>query len=140
MSLAQVSRIFAEHCKNAWDHDQGKHRMCFSDEHYMSTMLAWKGMEDQTDCRVRLPGACTQCLNLRWCVYPLHAVHRQGDSASTCDDARLPGPLVDIIPGRECIGLPCSTLQGRIFDQVHKWHLGLRSTAAVDAKRQLSRL
>ena len=51
-ALPQVSRIFAEHCKNAWDHDQGKHRMCFSDEHYMSTMLAWKGLEDQTDCKV----------------------------------------------------------------------------------------
>ena len=75
-----MSRIFAEHCKNAWDHDQGKHRMCFSDEHYMSTMLAWKGMEDQTDCRVRLRDA--------WCIYILHAMHRQGDSASTCDDTR----------------------------------------------------
>lgn len=46
----QVSMIYAQHCTNAWDPDQNRHRMCFSDEHYMSALLAFKGVERETDC------------------------------------------------------------------------------------------
>ena len=60
--MRQVSKLFEEHCKNSWDHDQGKHRMCFSDEHYMSTMFAWKGLDNETDCKVLAP--VPACLRL----------------------------------------------------------------------------
>ncbi|KAK9787631.1 hypothetical protein WJX73_008336 [Symbiochloris irregularis] len=45
-----VAKIYEEHCRNAWDGDQRRHRMCFSDEHYMSALLAYHGLDSETDC------------------------------------------------------------------------------------------
>ncbi|KAK9862414.1 hypothetical protein WJX84_009242 [Apatococcus fuscideae] len=45
-----VEPSFAQHCAFAIDDTIGEWRTCFSDEHYISTLLAVHGLDDETDC------------------------------------------------------------------------------------------
>ncbi|BDA45402.1 probable glycosyltransferase BC10 at C-terminar half [Coccomyxa sp. Obi] len=47
----KVAKVFEQHCTNAWDDDRGAWRSCFSDEHYFATVLATKGLDEETDCK-----------------------------------------------------------------------------------------
>jgi hypothetical protein len=44
----KIFRTFHEHCVYEWDFDNMKHRKCFSDEHYVPTLLSLHGLEDET--------------------------------------------------------------------------------------------
>ena len=43
-----VFTAFEEHCRSAFDGDYGKWRECFSDEHYLPTLLHKKGLQEET--------------------------------------------------------------------------------------------
>lgn len=49
---AEVFRRFEEHCTSGWDADYKRWRGCVSDEHYIHTLLAAKGLVEETSCRV----------------------------------------------------------------------------------------
>jgi len=44
----KIFRTFHEYCVYEWDFDSMKHRKCFSDEHYVPTLLSLHGLEDET--------------------------------------------------------------------------------------------
>jgi hypothetical protein len=44
----EVFRAFQEHCRSGWDEDLKKWRDCYSDEHYVPTLLALHGKENET--------------------------------------------------------------------------------------------
>ncbi|EFN51060.1 hypothetical protein CHLNCDRAFT_141408 [Chlorella variabilis] len=48
----EVFRKFEEHCKNFWDGDYKRWRDCFSDEHYIPTLLASKGLDEESFCHI----------------------------------------------------------------------------------------
>jgi hypothetical protein len=39
---------FEEYCQAAWDSDVGHYRYCYSDEHYLPTLLYLKGLQEET--------------------------------------------------------------------------------------------
>ena len=45
-----VDAIFRSLCRPRWDHDWCDFRVCYSDEHYIPTLLAMHGLENETDC------------------------------------------------------------------------------------------
>ena len=45
-----VDNIFRATCRRRWDADWCDHRVCYSDEHYLPTLLASHGKSDETDC------------------------------------------------------------------------------------------
>ncbi len=45
-----VDEIFRSLCRPRWDDDWCDFRVCYSDEHYIPTLLAVHGLEDETDC------------------------------------------------------------------------------------------
>lgn len=45
-----VDNIFRTTCRRRWDADWCDHRVCYSDEHYLPTLLASHGKGDETDC------------------------------------------------------------------------------------------
>lgn len=45
-----IAPIFEQHCKDGMDLDLGRVRHCFSDEHYIGTLLAMLGRQSETDC------------------------------------------------------------------------------------------
>ncbi|CAL8472071.1 g11613 [Coccomyxa elongata] len=48
--------LFQRYCQNAWDNDVNRWRDCFSDEHYMPSLLAYLQLGHETDCVGRLVG------------------------------------------------------------------------------------
>ncbi|KAK9905675.1 hypothetical protein WJX75_004479 [Coccomyxa subellipsoidea] len=48
--------LFQHYCQSAWDNDLNRWRDCFSDEHYMPSLLAYKQLGHETDCVGRLVG------------------------------------------------------------------------------------
>ncbi|EIE23577.1 hypothetical protein COCSUDRAFT_41776 [Coccomyxa subellipsoidea C-169] len=48
--------LFQRYCQNAWDNDLNRWRDCFSDEHYMPSLIAYKQLGHETDCVGRLVG------------------------------------------------------------------------------------
>lgn len=50
----QIDAIFRKLCRPRWDHDWCDFRVCYSDEHYISTLLAIRGLDNETDCRGEL--------------------------------------------------------------------------------------
>lgn len=47
---AKIFKAFENYCVYDWDFDSMKHRKCFSDEHYIPTLLSIHGLEDETVC------------------------------------------------------------------------------------------
>jgi hypothetical protein len=47
----EIERSFAEHCNMKFDPDVGRLRDCISDEHYIPTLMAVHGLEDEMDCQ-----------------------------------------------------------------------------------------
>ncbi|KAI3432241.1 hypothetical protein D9Q98_003802 [Chlorella vulgaris] len=49
----RVEAVFQQHCRTTWedDGDEGWLRVCFPDEHYIPTLLAVHGLEEETDCQ-----------------------------------------------------------------------------------------
>ena len=43
-----VFTAFEDHCRTAFDGDLGKFRECYSDEHYLPTLLYMKGLQEET--------------------------------------------------------------------------------------------
>lgn len=43
-----VFLAFEEYCQAAWDSDVGHYRYCYSDEHYLPTLLYLKGLQEET--------------------------------------------------------------------------------------------
>lgn len=43
-----VFQAFEAHCRSAFDGDLGKWRYCYSDEHYLPTLLHMKGLQEET--------------------------------------------------------------------------------------------
>ena len=43
-----VFAAFEDHCRSAFDGDYGKWRECYSDEHYLPTLLHMKGLQEET--------------------------------------------------------------------------------------------
>ena len=50
----KIDAIFRTLCRPRWDHDWCDFRVCYSDEHYISTLLAFHGLDNETDCRGEL--------------------------------------------------------------------------------------
>jgi len=50
----KIDTIFRKLCRPRWDHDWCDFRVCYSDEHYISTLLAFHGLDNETDCRGEL--------------------------------------------------------------------------------------
>ena len=50
---------FQEHCLSRWDTDLSRRRECYSDEHYLATLLHIKGLDEET---VRFEGVCDRLL------------------------------------------------------------------------------
>ncbi|KAL4426017.1 hypothetical protein ABPG75_010033 [Micractinium tetrahymenae] len=48
----EVFRRFEEHCWNGWDGDYKRWRDCYSDEHYIPTLLASKGLDAESSCYI----------------------------------------------------------------------------------------
>ncbi|PSC67183.1 beta-1,6-N-acetylglucosaminyltransferase enzyme [Micractinium conductrix] len=48
----EVFRRFEEHCKDGWDGDYRRHRDCFSDEHYIPTLLATHSLDQESSCHI----------------------------------------------------------------------------------------
>ena len=46
----EIDAAFRATCRRRWDPDWCDHRVCYSDEHYFPTLLAAKGVENDTDC------------------------------------------------------------------------------------------
>ena len=46
----EVDGIFRTLCRPRWDHDWCDFRVCYSDEHYIPTLLAVHGLDNETDC------------------------------------------------------------------------------------------
>ncbi|PRW05935.1 beta-1,6-N-acetylglucosaminyltransferase enzyme [Chlorella sorokiniana] len=49
---SEVFRKFEEHCKDGWDGDYKRWRDCYSDEHYIPTLLATKGRDNESYCHI----------------------------------------------------------------------------------------
>lgn len=50
----KIDAIFRTLCRPRWDHDWCDFRVCYSDEHYISTLLAVHGQDNMTDCHGEL--------------------------------------------------------------------------------------
>lgn len=50
MRDTEVDSIFRMLCRARWDHDWCDFRVCYSDEHYIPTLLAIHGLDNETDC------------------------------------------------------------------------------------------
>ena len=59
--FVQVDAIFRSSCRRRWDPQWCTHRICYPDEHYLPTLLAWHGADNESDCTGELTGA--QSLN-----------------------------------------------------------------------------
>jgi hypothetical protein len=46
----EIDAIFRSLCRARWDHDWCDFRVCYSDEHYIPTLLAMHGLDNETDC------------------------------------------------------------------------------------------
>ena len=46
----EIDSIFRLLCRARWDHDWCDFRVCYSDEHYIPTLLAMHGLDNETDC------------------------------------------------------------------------------------------
>mmetsp|Transcript_11126 Transcript_11126/g.22233 ORF Transcript_11126/g.22233 Transcript_11126/m.22233 type:complete len:508 (-) Transcript_11126:140-1663(-) len=50
----KIDDIFRHLCRPRWDDDWCDFRVCYSDEHYIPTLLAIQGLDNETDCRGEL--------------------------------------------------------------------------------------
>jgi hypothetical protein len=50
----KVDKIFRSLCRPRWDHGWCDFRVCYSDEHYVPTLLAIHGLDNETDCHGEL--------------------------------------------------------------------------------------
>lgn len=50
----KVDKIFRSLCRPRWDHGWCDFRVCYSDEHYIPTLFAIHGLDNETDCRGEL--------------------------------------------------------------------------------------
>lgn len=50
----KIDDIFRHLCRPRWDDDWCDFRVCYSDEHYIPTLIAIHGLDNETDCRGEL--------------------------------------------------------------------------------------
>jgi hypothetical protein len=43
-----VFKAFEDYCRSGWDQDLRRWRECYSDEHYMATLLHMNGLQEET--------------------------------------------------------------------------------------------
>jgi len=59
----EVDAFFRGLCRRKWDQSWCDYRVCYSDEHYVPTLLAMRGEDNRTDCRGELTGMCLTIKN-----------------------------------------------------------------------------
>jgi hypothetical protein len=53
-----IDDVFRQYCHETWEPELKRRRVCFSDEHYVATLLAVHGRDNETDCRGETTGGC----------------------------------------------------------------------------------
>ena len=51
-----IDDVFRRYCREMWEPAWRRQRICFSDEHYVPTLLAVHGRDNETDCRGETTG------------------------------------------------------------------------------------
>ena len=59
-----IDDVFRRYCRETYEPELKRLRICFSDEHYVPTLLAVHGRDNETDCRGETTGGCLNLARL----------------------------------------------------------------------------